>query len=284
MILVTGATGMIGRTLVAQLDEQAVAFRATSRSRDQQSSIPNLVTMDFADPASIAAALDGADVVFLNTAQHPDMTALQGNVVDVAKGAGVQHIVKLSAGNAFVGHDSQSWVGRAHTEIEDQIVDSGLGWTILRPRFFMQNLLAFAGPISEGTLPVPLPDQHIAPVDTRDIAAVATAVLTTPSDHNEQIYDLSGPESVSFDDLAERFSKALGTTVTHVSPPLSAVAEAAAAAGAPEWMQRHRTEGMEIHLTDSTVGEVSPDVERITGRPAIDVDGFIADHQAMFGK
>jgi uncharacterized protein YbjT (DUF2867 family) len=283
MILVTGATGMIGRTLVGQLDEQDVAFRATSRSRDQENSIPHLVTMDFADPASIAEALDGTDVVFLNTAQHPDMAALQGNVVDVAKGAGVGHIVKLSAGNAFVGHDSRSWVGRAHTEIEDQIFESGLGWTILRPRFFMQNLLGFAGPISEGTLPMPLPDQHIAPVDTRDIAAVAAAVLTAPGDHDERIYDLSGPESVSFDDLAQRFSDTLGTNVTHVSPPLSSVAAAAAATGAPEWMQRHRMEGMEIHLTDGTVGEVSPDVERVTGRRATDVDTFIADHKAIFG-
>lgn len=284
MILVTGATGTIGRALVAQLNERGVAFRAASRSRDQDNSIPNLVTVDFADPASIAAALHDADAVFLNTAQHPDMAAIQGNVVDVAKQAGVRHIVKLSAGTAFLGPDSPSWVGRAHTEIEAKIVDSGLGWTFLRPRYFMQNLLGFAGPISAGTLPVPLPDQHIAPVDTRDIAAVATAVLTAPSDHNGQMYDLSGPESVTFDDLAERFSKALGTTVTHVSPPLSAVAAQAAAAGAPEWMQRHRTEGMAIHATDSTVGEVSADVERVTGRPATDVDSFIADHKAMFGK
>ena len=131
---------------------------------------------------------------------------------------------------------------------------------------------------------MPLPDQHIAPVDTRDVAAVALAVLTAPSNHNEQMYDLSGPESVTFDDLAERFSNALGTTVTHVSPPLSAVAAQAAAAGAPEWMQRHRVEGMTIQATDSTVGEVSADVERVTGRPATDVDSFIAGHKAIFGK
>ena len=284
MILVTGATGMIGRALVAQLTDRGVAFRAASRSRDQENAIPHLVTVDFADLASIAAALYDTDAVFLNTAQHPDMAAIQGNVVDVAKRAGVRHIVKLSAGTAFVGPDSPSWVGRAHTEIEAKIVDSGLGWTFLRPRYFMQNLLGLAGPISAGTLPVPLPDQHIAPVDTRDIAAVATAVLTAPSDHKGQVYDLSGPESVTFDDIADRFSRALGTTVTHVSPPLSAVAAAAAAAGAPEWMQRHRTEGMAIHATDSTVGEVSADVERVTGRPATDVDSFIADYKAMFGK
>ena len=69
------------------------------------------------------------------------MAAIQGNVVDVAKQAGVLHIVKLSAGTTFLGPDSPSWVGRAHTEIEAKIVDSGLGWTFLRPRYFMQNLL-----------------------------------------------------------------------------------------------------------------------------------------------
>lgn len=284
MILVTGATGMIGRALMAQLGERGVAFRAASRSRDQENSIPNLVTVDFADPASITAALRDVDAVFLNTAQHPDMAAIQGNVVDVAKQIGVRHIVKLSAGNAFVGPDSRSWVGRAHTEVEAKIVDSGLGWTFLRPRYFMQNLLGFAGPISDGTLPVPLPDQRIAPVDTRDIAAVATAVLTSPSDHNGQMYDLSGPESLSFGDIAERFSRDLGMTVTHVSPPLSFVADQWAAAGAPEWMQRHRTEGMVIHATDTTVAAVSADVERVTGRPAAGLDSFIADHKTTFGK
>ena len=106
MILVTGATGMIGRSLVAQLDERGVAFRAASRSRDQENAIPNLVTVDFAEPASIAGALHDADAVFLNTAQHPDMAAIQGNIVDAAKQAGVRHIVKLSAGTAFLGPDS----------------------------------------------------------------------------------------------------------------------------------------------------------------------------------
>lgn len=284
MLLITGATGSIGRALVARLGRQDAAFRTASRNSGHGQAIANHVTMDFAEPGSVAAALRDVDVVFLNSSQHPDMAALQGAVVDAARQAGVRHIVKVSGGSAFTGPDSPSWVGRAHAEIEARITSSDMGWTFLRPRYFMQNLLNLTGPISEGKLPVPLTDQRLAPVDVRDIADSAATILTSPGDHNARVYDLSGPESLTFGDLAKRLSDLLGTSITHISPPLQAVVTALADAGAPEWQQRHITEAMTIFATDGSVADVSPDVERITGRPAITLDRFVTDHKAAFAR
>lgn len=282
MILVTGATGVIGRIVVARLGERDVEFRAASRNGGREDPVPNFVAMDFADPASVAAAVKGVDVVLLNSSQQPDMAVLQGNVVDAARRAGVRHIVKVSGGNAFTGPDKPTWVGRAHAQIEARIVASGLGWTFLRPRYFTQNLLGLAGAIGEGTLPMPLTDQRLAPVDARDIADAAVAILTSPGEHRGRVYDLTGPESLTFDDIAGRLSDALGTTVIHVAPPLEAVVARLAAAGAPEWQQRHLAEAMTLFAADGSVAAVTDDVERITGRPAISVERFIADHRAVF--
>lgn len=284
MILVTGATGTIGRALVERLDRRDVAFRAASRNREHEHehAATNLVAMDFAEPASIAAAMRDVDVVFLNSSQHPDMVELQGNVVDAARRAGVRHIVKVSGGNAFTGPDKPTWVGRAHAQVEAGIVESGMGWTFLRPRYFTQNLLVLAARISGGTLPVPLTHQRLAPVDTRDIAEAAAVILTSPSKHDGRVYDLSGPESLTFDEIADRLSGVLGRKVTHVAPPLEAVVAGLADAGVPEWLRRNLAEGMTIFANDPSVAGVSADIERITGRPAAPVDRFIVDHKAAF--
>jgi NAD(P)H dehydrogenase (quinone) len=286
LILITGATGTIGRALVARLGELGVPFRTASRDggQGQEAASANHVAMDFADPDAVAAAVRGVDVVFLNSGQHPDLAALQGSVVDAAVKAGVQHIVKVSAGDAFTGPDKPTFVGRAHADVEARIAGTDLGWTLLRPRYFMQNLLGFAGPIGKGTLPIPLTNQRIAPIDVRDIADVAATIVTSPKEHDTLTYDLSGPESLAFGELAERLSTLLGRPVTHITPPLPALVAALAEAGAPEWQQRHLTETMTVLATEPSVAEVSTDVERVTGRPPIPLDRFIADHKAAFEK
>ncbi|MEY9856142.1 NAD(P)H dehydrogenase (quinone) [Catenulispora sp. GAS73] len=282
VILITGATGSIGRALTARLGGRAdVEFRTATRDSGAKRAA-NHVTMDFADAASVAAALRDVDVVFLNSSQHPDMAALQGTVVEAAREAGVRHIVKVSSGNAFTGPDKPSWVGRAHADVEARIAASGMGWTFLRPRYFMQNLLGLAGPISAGTLPVALADERLAPVDVRDIADVAATILTSPDEHDARVYDLSGPESLTFGDVAKHLTDVLGTPVAHVTPTLQALVASLADAGAPGWQQLHIVEGMTIFATDGSVAEVSPDVELVTGHPAITIERFITDHKAAF--
>jgi uncharacterized protein YbjT (DUF2867 family) len=108
--------------------------------------------------------------------------------------------------------------------------------------------------------------------------------LTSPSEHNGRVYDVTGPESLTFGEVADRLSGALGAAIAHVAPPLDAVAAGLADAGAPEWQQRHVVELMTIFATDRSVARVTPDFDRVTGRPPATVDRFIADHKAVFGK
>lgn len=283
-ILVTGATGNIGRAVVQELAERGVEFRVFTRDANKASALgAEAVEGDFADTASVEAAVRGVDAVFLNSSQHPEMARLQANVTAAAAAAGVGHVVKVSGGTSVTGKDKQSWAGRAHHQIERGIEDAGIGYTFLRPAYFMQNLVALAEPIRAGKLPVPLPDQRIAIVDARDVGAAAAVILASPEEHRGRIYDLTGPESLSFADIAERLSETLGHDVQHVAPPIEAAVEALRAKGAPDWLQAHVGEIMAIFAEDPSVAEVTDAVAQITGRPPRTLEAFVADHAPAFG-
>jgi NAD(P)H dehydrogenase (quinone) len=283
-ILVTGATGNIGRAVVQELADRGVEFRVFTRDANKASALGvEAFEGDFGEAGSLEAAMRGVDAIFLNSSQHPDMARLQGNVSAAAADAGVRHIVKVSGGTSVTGEDKASWAGRAHHQVERMIEDAGIGYTFLRPAYFMQNLLALAEPIRAGKLPVPLPDQRIAVVDARDVGAAAAAILVSPEEHRGRTYDLTGPESLSFADIAERLSAVLGQNVQHVAPPIDAAVESLRAKGAPDWLQQHVAEIMEIFAQDPSVAVVTDSVEQITGRPPRTLEGFLADHATAFG-
>jgi NAD(P)H dehydrogenase (quinone) len=284
VILVTGATGTIGRFVVSGLIEAGTEFRATTRQDALPGSAPFLVRMDLEDRDSVEAALRGVDVAFLNSSQHPRMASHQSGLIDAAAEAGVRHVVKVSAGSAATGPDKPSWVGRAHAAIERRLERSGMEWTILRPNYFMQNLLGLAPAISAGALPMALDEHRLAPVDARDIAAVATAVLGDPLPHRARTYELTGPESLTPADIADRLSAGVGRRVTHVPLTLEVLRSSAAAAGAPEWIQQHVVELMDLYAGDESVGVVSKDVERVTGQAPGTLAGFVEDHASTFGR
>lgn len=284
MILVTGATGTIGRSAVRELAACGIPFRATTRGDVSAVGTASAVQMDLADRESVATALAGADVVFLNSSQHPEMAAHQCGLVDAAAAAGVRHVVKVSAGSAATGEDKPSWVGRAHAVIEARLADSGMGWTFLRPNYFMQNLLGLAPAIAGGTLPMALDEQRLAPVDARDIAAVAATVLRDPLRHHARVYELTGPEALAPADIADRLSAGVGRPVAHVRPTLEDLRDGAVRAGAPAWIAQHVVELMALYARDGSAGVVSHDVERVSGRAPRSLAAFVADHAPRFGR
>src|SRR4030095_6040106 len=180
MILVTGGTGAIGSELLRLLSQAGVPARALVRNPNKAQKLPGItwVVGDLAKPETLATAFEGANSVFLLTHYFEDMVELQHTAIAAARAAGVTHVVKVSA---FAASDhSKAPIGRWHYQVEKELEASGMGWTMLRPHHFMQNLLGQADYVKkEGAIYSPSGDGKIPYVDGRDVGAVAAVTLTT---------------------------------------------------------------------------------------------------------
>jgi len=215
VILVFGATGTIGDELISILSGDGVPAVAVTRGGVPEHARPGIrwVQADLSAPASIEGLFSGVKSIFLLTGNHPDMARLQITAIDAAARAGVEHVVKLSALGA--SDHSKLPIGRAHYEAEAAVMASGMRWTILRPHVFMQNLLAqAAGIMHEGRIVGASGDGRIPFIDTRDIAACA-AIALTRAGHEEKKYILTGPEALSYYDIARILTEVLGRPIEY---------------------------------------------------------------------
>jgi NAD(P)H dehydrogenase (quinone) len=228
MIVVTGATGSIGRQLVRRLAGTGVPFRAMARDPAQASGLGcDSMTGDFDDPASLAAAFEGAGSVFLNaggavpTDGPQPMIAQQCAAIDAARQAGVRRVVKVSVwGARRDGRLAQA----AHWQIERHLEESGLDWVMLQPSGFMQNFVTgISGVTADGALVSAYGNGAVSYIDCADIAACAAALLTGRW-HARQRFVLTGPQSLTQDQVAGKLSAAWQRPVRHVSLTPAALA------------------------------------------------------------
>src|SRR5215216_1883836 len=237
MILITGATGTTGREIVAELRRVGAAgVRALVRDPARASFVREAgfetVAGDFERPETLGAALEGVERALLLTPPSPQTFEQQRAFIEAARRAGVRHVVKLSAFGADA--DAPEGFGRWHGQAEDFLKSSGLAWTMLRPNFFMQNLLGQARQIAAtGSIFQPVGDARASFIDARDIAAVAARALTEEG-HEEQTYTLTGPEALSYHDVAAKLSEAAGRSVTYVPISSEQFRAGALGAGLPE--------------------------------------------------
>ena len=283
MILVTGSTGKVGQQLVAALKAKGVAFKALARSEASFNALSALgveaVKGDLGDPASMKAALQGVDKLFLlSSASHFDR--LEIGAIEAAQAAGVKHVVKLSAGGASA--DSPNPLLRAHARAERALEDSGLAFTILRPSFFMQNWVAFFSQGIKAGQPVYVNagEGRLAWIDTRDIADVAAAALTEPG-HEGLVYDLTGDEALSYGEVAARLGKLLGRDVAYVPVPDSAAFQAMKGMGLDAWYAYGMValhQGVRRGLAEPTTGTV----ELVTAKAPRNIDAFLKESLGAF--
>jgi uncharacterized protein YbjT (DUF2867 family) len=282
VILVTGGTGLIGSELLRLLSQAGIPARALARNPNKAQKLPGITWLagDLARPETLTTAFAGAKSVFLLTHYFEDMVELQRNAIAAARAAGVTHVVKASA-FAATGH-SRAPIGRWHFQVEKELQESGLGWTILQPHHFMQNLLAQAEyVIKEGTIYSPSGDGRIPYVDARDVAAVAFVTLTQPG-HLGKIYVITGSEAISYRQASEIIGAAIGKKLRFVDespeqararrvrervPP--AVIDSILAIGAYQ-----RAGGKTVTITDT--------VADLTGRPPRTVAEFVQEHASVF--
>jgi uncharacterized protein YbjT (DUF2867 family) len=280
-ILVTGATGNTGRAIVDALARRGTPVRAMVRSPADRAKLPAdvpIAVADFDDPASVAAALAGAERAYLVTPSSERAEEQQRRFADLAVKAGLRHVVVLSQ----LAADQHSPVRflRYHAVVEQHVRDLGIAYTFLRPNLYFQGLLAFARSISaEGRFYAPIGDTPVSAVDVRDIAAVAAIALTEPG-HEGVTYTLTGPEPITHGQIATALTATIGRDVTYIDVPPEAFA-ASLRGILPPWQVEGLLEDY-AHYRRGEAASVSPAVAEITGRPPTDVRQFARDYAAAF--
>ena len=282
MIIVTGATGTIGKGVVQELRGIGARFRVVARDPEKARKLlgdDHIVKADLGDRASLDAAFAGGTKLFLLGPGSPTQVADQHNAIEAAKAAGITHVVRSSA---FVS-DPESTVslGRWHGQTDEELRRSGLKWTILQPEAFMQNLLGSVGTIKQqGSIYGTAKDGKIAMIDARDIARVAAHALVDLG-HDGKTYVLTGPEAINYGRVAETFSQVLGRSVQYVDLPPEQARLAMLGTGLPEWL-------VDILLGLSSIyaagrgAQVTDAVEQVGGAKPRTIAQFVRDHVLAF--
>lgn len=254
MIVITGATGNVGRPLVQALAAAGEQVTAVSRTGSAPAGA-RAHQADLSQPETLKPALDGADAVFLLTAADFLANGNLHDVMEIIRAAGVPRVVLLSS----QGVGTQ----RHPSDLEDAVTQSGLGWTMLRPGNFASNAFQWAESVrTQRTMATPFADVALPTVDPDDIAAVAAAALRDPA-HTGQIYTLTGPAAISPREQAEVIAQVIGEPVQYVEltrdeartrmlsyMPAPVVEATLGALGTPSVAEQ----------------EVSPDVAKVLGR------------------
>ncbi len=282
-ILVTGATGTVGSHLVALLRQRNVPVRAFVRDRDKATTMlgpdVELAVGDFGDPGSLRTAMNGADQMYLACGNHPLQVQWETAAIDAAAAAGVRRIVKLSAIDAEIG--SPVAFADAHGHIEAHLSARGVDHVLLKPTFNMMNLLGATDSVRQAdAIFLPAAGAKVAMIDPRDIAEVAAVSLTSDG-HDGRSYELTGPEAITFDDVAEQLSSVLGRSVGFVPVPDDAALAQLVGAGAPEWFATNLVTQFGL-LRSGTQAEARDVVRVLTGREPRSVAEFLRDHEGAF--
>ncbi|WP_328725855.1 NmrA family NAD(P)-binding protein [Streptomyces sp. NBC_00259] len=271
-ILVTGATGTVGRQVVAELVDRGHTVRALTRDPAKaRTALPEgveVVQGDLTDPPSLVPALDGVTGLHLITFDGPYMASLEtgAQIVELARTAGVRRVTVLHGGGP--------------TPLQDAVEASDLAWTVLMPVEFMANALEWAGAIrAEDAVGEPFTERLSAMVHEADIGAVG-AVALTEDGHGGQSYVITGPEVLSLKDKVDTLADARGRAIRLVGLTPD------------EAMAKWRAGGLPQDVIDFLIevyGNTPPEgrtvtgtVRRVTGRPARTFARWAAEHAAAF--
>ncbi|MBI5207342.1 MAG: SDR family oxidoreductase [Candidatus Firestonebacteria bacterium] len=283
-ILLTGATGNIGKQLTKEFLSAGKFIRLGVHSAEKAASLKNdkceIVEMDFFNPGNLEKVLDGIEKVFFLTPLAPNMVLMSKNFIDTAKKAKVKHIVRLSGLGADI--EPGIMLSRWHREIEKIIMDSSIDYTFLRPNSFMQNYIAYTSTSikNNSAFYLPLEDAKISLVDVRDIASVAFKALTE-NGHEKKAYNITGQEAISNNEIAEIFSRLLGRKISYISISDKDVYNNMISAGMPEIIVNSLLELYSINRNGYTAN-ITDTVEKVTKRKPITFSQFASDNISFF--
>lgn len=278
MIVVTGATGNVGRALVSQLTAADTPVRALTRD-PQRANLPagadavRLVVSS--EPADMAAQFAGATALFLHVAAGGEHTV---PLLAAARDAGVEHVVVLSSIAVEDGAREGSPIHAMHIDLEQQVRDSGIDWTFLRPGAFSTNSRQWAPQIRTGdTVRGPFAKATSAPIHEADIAAVAHRALVER--HAGVAHSLTGPAAATTEEQIQAIGDALGRELRFVEIPPEEVGTDLFPHVPAEMLPRM------LELFATTVGvepAITDTVEKVTGAPARTFAQWAKDHADDF--
>ncbi|SEO69960.1 Uncharacterized conserved protein YbjT, contains NAD(P)-binding and DUF2867 domains [Halogranum amylolyticum] len=276
-VLVTGATGTIGSHVVDALADSAIPFRAGVRDPTEGEWPENCepIAFDFERPETWGFAFEDVETLFLLRPPSVGRDRIV-EAVDAAVRTGVGHVVYLSV----LGAERNPLL--PHRRIEKHLEASDASHTFLRASYFMQNLSEIHAPeIRErDELFVPAGDGALSFVDARDVGAVAAVTMTEPG-HENRAYDLTGPESLDFESVAERFSDVLGRRVAYARPSSFEFVRRTSARGVPLRFAVLMV-GIYAPARLGLAGRVTDDVERLLGRPPTSLATFVDDYRDVW--
>jgi uncharacterized protein YbjT (DUF2867 family) len=283
MILITGASGNAGGAVLHEVLKTGSGACAMYRSQQDSAKVPQgaaAVIADFADKASLGRATQGVDTVYLVCSPVRELVELESNMIDACREADVKHIVLNSAlGAGDFGKSFPSW----HRKVEDKLKASGMDYTILRPNGFMQNLIMYFAPSirAQGAFYQSTGNTKISHIDLRDIAAAAALILRSPSQHIGKIYELNGPEALSYAEVAEKISNATGRNVQYVDIPGDAQRKALLDMGMPDFMVTALLELQEYYASGKA-SVVDGTLESLIHRAPTKMDQFLKEFADQF--
>lgn len=282
MILVTGASGNVGSQVLKALVRSGQPVKALYRTSADAAKAPSgmkTTIADFADSASLKRALDGIEKVFLVCAPIPQLIELECKVIAACKHAGVKYLVLNSALGAGTFDSSfPSW----HAQVEEDLKQSGILYTVIRPNSFMQNLITYYAPSirSQGAFYASMGKARASFIDTCDIAEFI-AKLFGSADHLGKIYELNGPEALTYDEVAQRISQASGKAVRYIDIPVAQQKQALQGLGMSEWQVNALLE-LQRYYTEGGGGEIDNLFKQVVGREPTRLSQFLQEFAGEF--
>ena len=281
-VLVTGALGNIGAQVVAHLKDADVSVRASGLDAtavaDRFGSAVTAVSLDFTDPATWSA-FDGVERMFLM--RPPQLSNMARDMIpalEAARSSGVRHIVLLS----LQGAEHNKVV--PHAKLEAWLRSSGLAWTFVRPSFFMENLsTTHRSDISDrDEIMVPAGGGRTAFVAASDVAAVAAAALLDPTAHQNVAWTPTGPQALTYGEVARTLSDVLGRQITYAKPGVLRYARHARRQLGMSWPMVAVTCGIYTVARLGRAGGLTDDVRTVTGREPVSFEVWAREHAEVW--
>ncbi|MEK7351273.1 MAG: SDR family oxidoreductase [Nitrospirota bacterium] len=284
-ILITGATGNISSGIIAQLKGSAYRLLALVRNPEKAEELKRqgveIRVGDLEKPWTLGSAFAGVDIVWILAPPGPRAPEQCSNALWAARQAGAKHVVRLSAIGA--AHTAPTINSRLHALSDAELVGSGIPFTILKPHYFMQNLMMATKSVAQqGAMYFALADGKMGLIDSRDISEFAAHVLTTAG-HEGKTYTLTGPASISMHQVAAAIGEAIGKAIKYVPVTVEAQRQSILQMGMDEWMANLLGDYSAAY--SANWGDlVTDDFQLVMGKAPRSIAQFCRDFAGAFGK